>query len=231
VRPFVIRADGAGDRHVLEPGESGTAEFTLLGPGIQYCSLFLEAAVTAIASFSLTPGDIRIVSPGNGHSADQGAESPEDGELAWPLSDWARAGQAGEGVRADELRLDLLTPVHLVGNGRQISQGISFILLIQSLLRRLRDLRRAYGEDTDMGKTSPDFYKTAEAVRVCEDHLYWSRRKRYSHSQQQDVYLNGFKGKIGFSGAVQPFVPLVRAGEIVHVGKGTSSGNGRIAVG
>ncbi len=232
VRPFVIRADGAGDRHVLESGETGTAEFTLFGPGIQYCSLFLEAAVSAIASFDLAPEGITIVSPGTGHLRDRGAAPPENGDLAWPLSEWTHAGQADTRDRAEDvLRLHLLTPVHLVGNGRQISRGISFALLIRSLLRRLRDLRRAFGEDSDMGQTGRDFYEAAEAVRVCEDHLYWSRRKRYSYRQHQDVYLNGFKGDIGFSRGVLPFVPLVRAGEIVHVGKGTSSGNGRIAVG
>jgi hypothetical protein len=79
-----------------------------------------------------------------------------------------------------------------------------------------------------MGGTDRRFYQTAEAVTVKENRLYWGLRKRRSHSQGQDVFLNGLKGGISFEGELQPFVPLIKAAEIVHLGKGTSAGNGRI---
>jgi CRISPR/Cas system endoribonuclease Cas6 (RAMP superfamily) len=42
--------------------------------------------------------------------------------------------------------------------------------------------------------------------------------------------MGGFTGQITFEGEIRPFIPLVKAGEVLHVGKGTSFGLGRYRI-
>ena len=42
--------------------------------------------------------------------------------------------------------------------------------------------------------------------------------------------MGGFVGDVTFEGDVQPFVQIIKAGEILHVGKGTAFGLGRYGV-
>ncbi len=39
--------------------------------------------------------------------------------------------------------------------------------------------------------------------------------------------LGGFIGEITFEGNIEPFMPLIKVGEVLHVGKGTGFGLGR----
>lgn len=235
VRPFVIALDSPEDKAVLYPGDTGTAELTLFGPAIEHCALFLEAAVSAIASFPLRSEEIGIVTPSSLTSGHSGTIGASDHPLAWPLSEWVSLPEPGTDPEDGHgnthgLKLWFVTPVRLVKSERLVYADVSFALIMKAVLRRLRDLRRAFFADKDMGITGRTFYKAAEAVGTSENSLYWNRRKRHSFRQKQDVFLNGFRGKISFTGHLSPFVPLIRAGEIVHIGKGTSAGNGRIMV-
>lgn len=42
--------------------------------------------------------------------------------------------------------------------------------------------------------------------------------------------MGGFVGEIIFEGEIEPFMPLLKAGEILHVGKGTSFGLGKYRI-
>lgn len=57
--------------------------------------------------------------------------------------------------------------------------------------------------------------------------LRWYDWQRYSNRQHTKMSMGGFVGKISFEGPVDHFMPLIRAGKIVHVGKGTSFGLGK----
>ncbi|PIP08640.1 MAG: hypothetical protein COX51_03455, partial [Syntrophobacteraceae bacterium CG23_combo_of_CG06-09_8_20_14_all_50_8] len=45
--------------------------------------------------------------------------------------------------------------------------------------------------------------------------------------QETKIGMGGFVGEITFDGDAAPFFPLIRAGEVLHVGKGTSFGLGQ----
>ncbi len=228
IRPFVMHSDGPKGKNILEPGQTGNLESVLLGPAIQYCSLFIEATVSALHHFHLSAKEIKLMAPISTGSGKMASESG-DGNLSWSLAEWCRDEQ-DNGHSFDVLKLGFLTPLHIRDRGRTVLGDLSFSVLIKSLVRRLRDLKRAFESDTDMGKTDREFFEMAEAVKVTGNSLYWSRRKRYSYRQKQDVFLNGFKGDISFSGPFHPFIPLLKAGEIIHVGKDTSCGGGRIKI-
>ena len=39
--------------------------------------------------------------------------------------------------------------------------------------------------------------------------------------------MGGFVGEITFEGDIEPFMPILKAGEVLHVGKGTGFGLGK----
>lgn len=232
VRPYVIALEGPEGRPDLMPGESASVVCTFFGPGVQYAGLFLEAAAGALSSFQLSVDDLALLAP-EGYDTKR-----HDTAAAFALSDWVGVDAAGVGARADEaaspsadrLGLEFITPTRLFSKGRQRRQRVSLALIVKVLVRRLRDLKRCYGEDRHMGQTGDLFYKAANAVRVKDDKLWYSHRKRYSHRQGQNVFLHGLRGRICFQGPFHPFLSLLRAGEMIHIGKGVSCGAGRMRV-
>ncbi|MEE4355058.1 MAG: CRISPR system precrRNA processing endoribonuclease RAMP protein Cas6 [Desulfococcaceae bacterium] len=216
-RPFVPVLGGEDSRHFLEKGEKGSAGLTLFGPAIRHRSLFCEAALSALSIFPLQTGPVRTEKPGGGFFP------REEETVSRPLRDWVKKDLQPAAC----IKLRCISPLRLTGKERSPRDAVRFSVLMQALIRRLRDLKRAFDTDGDMGDSKEIFDKTGQ-VAVKENHLKWERRRRFSPRQGQDVYLNGFTGTISFSGEMQYFYPLLKAAEIVHIGKGTSSGCGRV---
>ncbi|MCP4346237.1 MAG: CRISPR system precrRNA processing endoribonuclease RAMP protein Cas6 [Desulfobacterales bacterium] len=218
-RPFVFAfsCDKAGGD--LNPGEFGTVTVSLFGSAIQYNTFFLEAAVFALSSFPLRLDAILADSPYQ--------EGSVTNDAAYPLSRWA--GLLPD-PGTDSVTVKFLTPVRLTKKKSPVRDELSFIFLIRSVIRRLRDLKRAFNMDGNMGKTENEFFELAETVETTKAGLVWNRRKRYSVRQGQDIFMNGLEGEISFKGPVCIFYPLLKSAEFVHIGKGTSGGNGKIAV-
>lgn len=224
VRPFLIATESE-DRYMLKPGDQSAVVFTLFGPAIRYSSLFIEAAAGTVNSLPLAVEHAEFFIPESVREQRPSGETA-DGQIAWPLSDWI----ASLAEPAGPVALRFLTPVCLKEKNRPVKQDIGFELIVKHLLRRLRDMKRAYGADSNMGAAGKPFFAEVKAVRTENNRLGWRRKARYSYRQEQSVFLNGFEGEIVFSENAGRFINLLKAGEIVHIGKGTSSGNGRMRV-
>jgi len=127
------------------------------------------------------------------------------------------------------LTLSFETPARIVYNGH-LTLDLEFHILIRNLLRRLSLLSYFHcgGEPSEW-----DFkgiIKRAEEVKVLERDLRWYEWERYSGRQDTRMKMGGFTGKITFTGDTELFMDLIRAGEVLHVGKGTSFGLGRYEI-
>ena len=61
--------------------------------------------------------------------------------------------------------------------------------------------------------------------------LNWWDWERYSNRQKTKMKLGGFAGEVVYEGkAIADFLSLVVAGEILHVGAGTSFGLGKYRI-
>ena len=60
--------------------------------------------------------------------------------------------------------------------------------------------------------------------------LRWYDWERYSGRQERKINMGGFVGDITFEGKLAPFMSFIKAGEVLHVGKGTTFGLGRYRV-
>ena len=70
----------------------------------------------------------------------------------------------------------------------------------------------------------------AREVRIVSSSLRWHDWERYNAQQKTLMNMGGFMGTLEIEGDLAPFAPLLRTAEIIHIGRGTPFGLGRVAV-
>jgi len=124
--------------------------------------------------------------------------------------------------------LEFITPTRMLYNSHLVID-LEFHILIRGLLRRLSSLYYFHCA----GDPEWDFkglIRQAEAVAVKERNLHWYDWERYSNRQKTKMKLGGFTGTIKFTGDLGGFLPLLRAAEVLHVGRGTTFGLGKMSL-
>jgi hypothetical protein len=97
------------------------------------------------------------------------------------------------------------------------------------LAKRLRDRINAlsyfyYGAGLDIDFKA--FGDEAENVKTVSDRTGWVESSRYSRRREVTHDLSGFVGEVTFEGQLEMFLPYLKLGEYVHVGKNAVFGNG-----
>jgi CRISPR-associated endoribonuclease Cas6 len=124
--------------------------------------------------------------------------------------------------------LHFLTPTRLV-YAEALTAAPAFHMLMRTLLRRLSNL--AYFHcGTELDLDFRGLISAAERIEAVSSDLRWYDWERYSARQDARMKLGGFLGRVTYRGDLQPFLPLLRLGEFVHIGKGTSFGLGKYEI-
>lgn len=131
------------------------------------------------------------------------------------------------------VEVTLLSPTRLLDDGKLLPghASVPFKLLVARVLDRFRGL---YGDDASE-ILHPGIREVIEAqaeqVGLLVDETEWLEVADYSARSRSELLLGGKVGRLVYSEGAAPFFPILRAGEILHVGKNPTSGCGRIAVG
>ncbi len=100
-------------------------------------------------------------------------------------------------------------------------------MLVRSLIRRTTALLNTYGEgEPDLDY--PNLVKKAETIRVMDNQLSWFDWQRYSARQDKKMFMGGLTGEIEYQGELTQIIPFFRMAEMVHAGKNTTFGLGKI---
>ena len=135
---------------------------------------------------------------------------------------------------AQTLTLNFLTPTRLKYNGRYLQDAPPFHVIVRTLLRRVSSLSYFHaGHQWETDYRS--WIERAKQVETTAAHVSWMDWQRYSTRQQRHMNLGGIVGQVTYSGdastglstGITPFLPLLRLGELIHVGKGAVFGNGQ----
>jgi hypothetical protein len=229
-RPFVfeVRSNGTDE---YAPGDVLEFGLTLFGHANHWLPYFIVALrELAARGLGATRGRLRLTrvtarAP-NGERDVFEESSPvvTPAEQGLRLLDLLRPGDEA----ATRVRVRFITPTTLKRNGTLVSEP-SFSDLACRLRDRLSSLACFFGDgplDIDFAGVS----ETAARVRTLERHATWERRTRRS-SRTGDVHeTSGFSGEAVFEGDIGDWMPLLRLGEAIHVGKYAVWGNGWISV-
>ena len=157
----------------------------------------------------------------NGRSGDKpGTEIPA---VAPPHKEGKDPAPAGN--HRNITTISFKTPLRIRFDG-QITDNLEFHVLLRNLLRRVSSLSYFHcGTRLDM-----DFrglIGKSRAVRQTASDIHWYDWRRYSTRQQEWMSLGGIVGRVLYEGDMSDFMALLRLGEYIHVGKGTSFGLGK----
>jgi hypothetical protein len=208
-RPFVFRASHL-DGSTIQPGESFWFDvhlFSVRDPALPH---FIQA-FSQLGQEGLGPGRGR---------AELIAVDQPDGPLSIDLDG------ALEPIRCVTIRF--VTPTELK-NGRELAHRPEFGVLFARLRDRISTLRALYGD----GPLEIDFRAMgarAEAIQMTRSEIVRVHVERRSSRTGQRHPLGGFVGEAEYQGELGEFVPYLKLGKWVGVGRQTVWGKGEIEV-
>jgi hypothetical protein len=135
----------------------------------------------------------------------------------------ASSPQAGAEL-VSRVTLRFLTPTLLRADGVVLRRPM-FGPLAKRLRDRINALSYFYcgaGLDIDFKA----FGDAAEKVKTVSDATGWVESSRYSRRREVSHDLSGFVGEVTFEGELGMFLPYLKLGEYLHVGKNAVFGNG-----
>ena len=245
-RPYGLYASVGKGIYDIKEGENISIELTLMGAeAIKYHYYFLQSIFQAAASInisnnnirqnyyknslqSLIPNSLEIITPITSSKNQELLQYSENFVLTkkqgQPLSEWINAFPIQESTI---LEIELTTPFQL---RRAKDIKITFPIFIQSIISRLRDLKRAYHMENNMGSFSKQFYVQTNNITTFSNleqyHFEW-----YSYHRKKNIYLGGILGGLIFKGDITPFLPLLFAGFFTGIGRKTVYGLGHFNIG
>lgn len=230
------------------PAKGGKIELTLLGKeAIQNRRPMLESLFHAAASLHIShvsqapensdlpdhpmaPLSWQAITPEQINGKWQFVYEEEDQIISRtqgrPLADWVKALPTPDmGLNRPEdsmLELQFRTPFQL----DRVAGKFTFTAFLQSIISRLRDLKRIYHPDNDMGSFPKKFYALSDKITTFSN-LERKDFSWYSHHRQKKIHLGGLAGNLIFKGDIAPFLPVLAAGFLIGMGKKTVYGLGR----
>jgi CRISPR/Cas system endoribonuclease Cas6 (RAMP superfamily) len=122
----------------------------------------------------------------------------------------------------------LLTPT-FIRRGDDSRGTLQFRDLVDDLLRRISLLSRAYGDGPVHRRHEELAMTDATASVAIEDAaVRWMEVPRFSRNQRQAMTFGGWMGWVRYAVDAVPWFPLLRAAELLHVGKHTTFGFGAV---
>jgi len=134
-----------------------------------------------------------------------------------------------ENNSAEEVAVSIVTPFRMK---RLRTEGWHFYFrsLVKNILTRLANLALAYS-DYEEFLYFPDVLFEAGKIRTIKENLIWEDWRHPSIMQKHpDSHNGGYYGEVTYQGNAANFMPILRLGELIHIGKNTSYGLGRILV-
>ena len=135
-------------------------------------------------------------------------------------------------VAAQPVTVDFVSPVRLIEDGHLVRDGkpVTLGLLVARILDRFAGL---FGEaSSEVLRPEIRAAVESEAARVptLADETEWVEVKDYSARSRSELLMGGKVGRVVFGPEAARLLPILKAGEVLHVGKNPTTGCGRIEV-
>ena len=230
--PFVIEPPDER-RRGYKPGDEINFGLTLIGRSIDYLPYFVytfdELGKLGIgkgkAKYELK--EVRCEGKQIYNAETKTLKAFEAASLDVGIPTLEKGGKGG--FFNKQLTLNFLTPTRILFDGH-LTLDLEFHILIRNLLRRLSLLYYFHCNGDSSKWDFKGIIEQSKEIKVKEKNLKWYEWERYSGRQETRLKMGGFVGEITFEGDIEPFMPFIKAGEVLHVGKGTGFGLGKYCI-
>jgi len=229
--PFIIEPP-LGKKEVYEPRETLFFNLVLIGKAISYLSYFIfafkklgEVGLGRERShykllkveFFKTPSQRELI-------YDSQTQTLKKVNTQIDISQIFSFQQ----LTIDSITINFLTPIRIKYHGSYTSYP-AFHIILRSLLRRLSYLLYFHcGRELNIDYK--EIIEEAKKIETLETTIHWIDWERYSSRQHQTMKLGGFIGKVNYKGKMQRFLPFLKTGEYIHLGKATVFGLGKYEI-
>ena len=230
-RPFVLIPPLGGRR--LMAGHRFSFELRLFGQGCDFLADFVEAIQVAGEKGLGKAGagfDLTKIVVHEGASRWVAYDRVAGWEEAYqPLPSALGAFLSAIPEEADQVRVLLKTPTRLVHKGKRADLPL-FYLLLKSIQRRLESLLEVHG---DCLRPPQVMGQQIQMEQLQATHqVEWLDWERKSNRQKRRHVMGGLVGESVFRGHFErDWLLLLKAGELIHLGKATTFGMGSLEVG
>ncbi len=234
-RPFVMEPP-LDNKTYYAPGEQLVFRLVLVGQAIQYLPYFI-LVFKELGSIGIGKGrlpyilaDIQAVNILSGNRIS--VYNRETNLITAVKNDCTLAeimANQPQHPRDNRLAIEFLTMTRLKYEHSLVS-AIPFHVLIRNLLRRISTLYYFYHEQKAEAIDYKALVAKAETVAAVSSDLRLVPWERYSHRKDTRMNMDGMIGEVVYEGDVGEFMPLLRLGEMIHVGKGCVFGLGKYKI-
>lgn len=227
--PFVIEPPLSGER-IVKQNDALTFNLILIGRAVDYLPYFIltfaELGKQGIgknrSKFILEKVEYLDIS-GEGKTIYTCENEKLQSDYA--LLNAAQLNRAGESNGNSRIEIEFLTPFRARFDGK-ITDDIGFHIIFRNLIRRVSSLQYFHcGRELECDYKA--YIEDAEKIETVSNNLQWLDWERYSTRQKQKMTLGGVLGNVKYEGDFRQFMQILRLGEYIHVGKGTSFGLGK----
>ena len=230
--PFILEPQFEAMAKEIRPQSTFSIDLVLLGKAIDYLPYFVFV-FQKMGQYGLGKGrgkyellDVQDLLAAKGTSIFHASENVLSENFVRISSD--ELLQPDSYILSSPLTLNFQTPVRIKRDGRYVSR-LDFPDLITTLTRRYFLINHFHG-DAQGELAHKALIELSRSIQTVSNELTWYDWTRYSHRQRTKMKLGGLLGKITFEGELSPFVPLLRLGEYMHIGKNTSFGLGKYRI-
>lgn len=230
-KPFVIEAFDT--KTELRAGDDLSFTFTLFGKTCDYFP-YVVFAVDRMARSGLGSGRPPFFCKSvywidNYDAGTKKVRLLYDGENQC-LKDSARPSiPRFEGKMDSAAKILFLTPTRLKKNKKYIID-FSFRDLVFFMVRRTLEIAHFYVPDAKVNWEFRDLLTKADNIEIINKNIEWVDWPRFSSRQKTRMEMGGLVGEIELQGPLDGFEAMLYTSQILHVGKGTSFGLGKMLV-
>jgi CRISPR-associated endoribonuclease Cas6 len=128
----------------------------------------------------------------------------------------------------DEIRIKLITPLRIKTDGK-LRNDFTFFDFLKTLLNRLYFLSYFHcGNKSE--RQHRELLEMSKDINISDKVLVWHDWIRYSARQQTKMKMGGLLGEFTLKGELATFLPFLKVGEFIHLGKATTMGLGRYQI-
>ncbi len=135
-----------------------------------------------------------------------------------------REGEAAKGC----CTVNFYTPLLLRKEGKMVDKYDNYAFFA-TLLRRITTLYAIHCDGENFSDCKALLQKWENSITY-EVSMEKVKNKRYSTRQKREIDYDGFTGEVKLIGDIGTFLPFLKAGEILSVGKNTAFGFGKYAL-
>jgi hypothetical protein len=127
-----------------------------------------------------------------------------------------------------EVALTFITPTRIKHQGAICHHAIPDLnFVVNQILRRLTQISRFWVLDDQELIDSIYNHKPTIRPHQVTNHCYFEDWQRFSQKSREHLPFGGLKGQVSFFGNIGHVIPLLRIGEILHIGGKTTFGLGK----